>query len=88
MIIRIAFSISTVLLMASLAVDGSLSEASAAEPSCTETHYARIRQWCRQHGFVLESDAGGPHSIPNEPLQSQGRQKYVRQNMNSNFLCL
>ena len=37
MIIRNAFSISTVLLMASLAVDGSLSGALAAEPSCTET---------------------------------------------------
>jgi hypothetical protein len=37
MIIRNAFSISTVLLMALLAVDGSLSEASAAEPSRTET---------------------------------------------------
>jgi hypothetical protein len=37
-----------------------------------ETHYARIRQWCRQHGVVLEAEAGGPHTIPNEPLQSQG----------------
>lgn len=37
-----------------------------------ETHYARISRWCRQHGVVLEAQAGGPHTIPNEPLQSQG----------------
>ena len=37
-----------------------------------ETHYARIRRWCQQHGVVLEAQAGGPHTIPNEPLQSQG----------------
>jgi hypothetical protein len=37
-----------------------------------EPHCARIRQWCRQHGVVLEAKAGGPHTIPNEPLRSQG----------------
>ncbi len=37
-----------------------------------ETHYARISRWCRQHGVVLEAEAGGPHTIPNEPLESQG----------------
>ncbi len=37
-----------------------------------ETHYTRISRWCRRHGVVLEAEAGGPHTIPNEPLESQG----------------
>ena len=37
-----------------------------------ETHYGRISDWCRRHGVAFEAEAGGPHTIPNDFLKSQG----------------
>ena len=37
-----------------------------------ETHYARISDWCREHGVALEGQAGGPFVVPRDMLSSQG----------------
>lgn len=37
-----------------------------------QTHYARVREWCQRHGVAFEAEAGGPHTIPNDFLRSQG----------------
>ncbi len=37
-----------------------------------DTHYARVGDWCHRHGVAFEAEAGGPHTIPNDFLRSQG----------------
>lgn len=37
-----------------------------------ETHYARVAQWCREHGVAFEAEAGGPCVVPREMIKAQG----------------